>query len=206
MSIIEQLEAKLAELEAAGQSMGSPLGRERWVKLCLCGHLEDYHGTSTGAPPRPSGDIVHGCRGATPRRDEPPGRYDRGLGAMVFDATCPCTRFRHVADVDRPGRLFRQQLSKRDEIHPMIRGLKALRTRMTNAKMIKDPEAEVERRFRRIEERWVCRICKSDEDVWPTYISDGRHTQMRCKNHTREKAPSLYGPQQDAFSYEGKWG
>lgn len=195
---------KLAEIEAEGQGSATRIGRENWVKLCLCGHLENYHGTGTGAPPRADGDEIHGCRGAIARRNDPPGRYDRDRRIMVFEATCPCRKFRHVADVDRPGRLFRQQVwTTRDEIHPMIRGLRALKTRMTNAKMIDDPEDEVERRFRRIPGRWVCRVCKADDDsVWPTYVSDNRHSQMRCENHTKARTPSLYGPQQDDFSYE----
>lgn len=184
----------------AGLPEPPPKGKPRWVPLCMCGHTVEYHSEYEQRD-----YLINGCRGATPRRNDPPPTYDPVARKMRLPATCPCTLFRGVAEVDRPGRIFRQQVWTRDDVHPFVRGLRAFRSRLGNMKMVKDANTEFERRYRRIEGTWVCAVCKEAGDsVRPSYVSENRHTQMRCELHRTQA--SVLGPQQDALSYRWRPG
>jgi hypothetical protein len=187
MTISEQL---AAFREAAGRPAdggGEPSGRrERWATICVCGHETVMHGVGIGGtfgtykPDEPMD--VDGCRGAVPDASTP--KLPKRGGVWIKAATCPCREIRPVAEIDRPGRLMRQKVWTRDSVHPMERGLKALTTRLTNAKTIKDPVAELDRRFRWLPGAQECEVCGSaDGSALPCYVDDGRHSEMRCTRH-----------------------
>lgn len=164
-------------------------GKERWHRICVCGHQELFHGQRNGGTfgsedTEYSMYELDGCRGATPSRDEMPMMIDGKTGKGMKDPTCPCMKFRPVAEIDRPARLMRQKVYTKDDVHPMMRGLKAMRTWFTNRDSIKDPEAEMARRFRWIEGAQKCEECgTTSDDVVPRYVRGTRNSEMRCSRH-----------------------
>lgn len=182
------LKDQIAQLIAEGG--GHPDGDRgtRWARICVCGHAEEYHGPAIGGTygGKEWGHTSKGCMGAVPGRDHPrPGLTDDKLLDNV--PTCPCPEFRPVAMIDRPGRYFRQRVWTRDRVHPMIRGLKAQHTRLANSKAYGDcADEEAERRLRWLDGARKCRVCDwTGDDVWPSYVNEGRLSQMRCEEHRR---------------------
>lgn len=161
----------------------------RWVELCVCGHEKAMHGPDNGGEYGGAewGKTVDGCAGPPPSRNAPKKRISAD-GLLHVDPTCPCTVFRAVAEVDRPGRYFRQKTWTIDQVHPMIRGLKAQRTRLDRSKTYFGRGAEeADRRFRWIDGARKCRVCgERNSTVWPTYVNDQRLSQMRCSAHYQE--------------------
>jgi hypothetical protein len=168
--------------------------KHRWVPLCVCGHTSEYH----------SGEGQHmDCRGAMPNRgDRDRVKYDPKLG-LVYPPTCPCRQMRAAAEVDRPGRYFRQKVWTRDDVHPMVRGMKAMRTRIGSLKTTKDPDPDPDaafaQRIRRLE-GWRCAICGDETDAIAMYVSSNRQSQMRCPRH--QHGATHFGPNQDRMAYE----
>ena len=187
MGISAELKAYEEWLRANGQSLDTWAERQvRWVEICVCGHEKAMHGPSAGGDyGGPEwGKTVDGCAGPPPSRNAPKKRMEAD-GMVHVDPTCPCTVFRAVAEVDRPGRYYRQKTWTRDRVHPLIRGLQAQRTRLANSKKHHDaPDAELERRFRWLPGAQKCRVCKkTGDDVIPCYVNDERLSQMRCPDH-----------------------
>jgi len=158
----------------------------RWVELCVCGHEKTFHGPNNGGEYGGAewGKTVDGCAGPPPSRNAPKKRISPD-GLLHVDPTCPCVMHRPVAEVDRPGRYFRQKTWTLDQVHPMIRGLKAQRTRLANSKTYATTaDAELEKRFRWLPGAHKCRVCgKDDQTVRPCYVNDQRLSQMRCSAH-----------------------
>lgn len=168
-------------------SLGEPVergtsgARVNWVPLCVCGHPGSFHGRGIGGSP-PSDDMdADGCRGASPGRATLPSTRTPG-GTVLLAPTCPCRRYRPVAEVDRPGRTVRQRAAA-DGVHPFMKGLKAFRTRLERSKTVQDPAAEFDSRFRWTVER-ACSVCgTTGPTVWPTLAGDEPGGSLRCEAH-----------------------
>ena len=180
-----------AHMEATGESYVPLVNKNiRWVEICVCGHEKTYHGLNNGGTYGGTPDgidygmTVDGCAGALPGRDRDPRRIQPD-GKVHVVPTCPCPRHRPVAEIDRPWRHFHQKVWTKDRVHPMTRGLKAMITRLNNSKTFAGKGAEeMDRRFRWIDNARECRVCGIENDtVWPSYVNDGRLSQMRCEEH-----------------------
>jgi len=183
MGMLDELDATLA---ATGDYVNSVDKDVRWVEICVCGHEKAMHGQNNGGE---YGGVewarwVDGCAGPPQERNAPKQRRQAD-GMAHMPPTCPCTIFRPVAEVDRPGRYFRQKTWTRDRIHPMLRGLQAQRTRLSRSKTYAAfADEEIERRFKWIDGKRKCRVCgKQDGSVWPSYVNEQRLSQMRCAEH-----------------------
>jgi len=172
-----------------------PSGRRiphNWTELCVCGHLDRFHSTSSGGiyqVPEPKTSvqrgeewtvtvIFDGCVGAAQARgnDDITWTSDRDALTNVgrVNPTCPCTAFRAVAKVDRPNRMFNQRMpaDPTDRTrHPFLVGCRALLTFLSGRKAA-DPDrggkpewatAEFDRRFTWIEAARVCSISRCTE-------------------------------------------
>jgi hypothetical protein len=186
-----------------------PAGYHNWCTICMCGHIDRFHaeligGTYQVPVPEPrsvGGQMVtvqiqvDGCLGAMPTKGFTAETVTMDREALthttVRHATCPCTEFRPVANVDKPNRFFNQRLPvDRDdrERHPFMVGLRAFSTHLSRRRAaLSNPawaEAELERRFSWIEDKRVCAIgrCRETKDVWPVLI-DGELSEMRCSAH-----------------------
>jgi hypothetical protein len=184
VGLFDELDAHLA---ATGQDSTTWNDRRvNWIEICVCGHAGVMHGPSAGGTyGGPEwGKTVEGCVGPPPERGTPRTRIQPD-GMMHLKATCPCIVYRPVAEVDRPARYFRQKTYTKDQIHPMVRGLKAMRTRLDNSKGFAGQGAEeAERRFRWLDGARKCRVCGAKDDtVWPSYVNDDRLSQLRCTEH-----------------------
>src|SRR4051812_18767778 len=154
-----------------------------WHGLCVCGHLDRYHSPSIGGTFRlatsidrvmPNGgrmiyeQLFHGCRGAMVNRNVPLNKDDvqRTGDTMVRKetllATCPCVKFREVAQVDRPNRYFNQRMPvirTNPVAHPFMVGIRAFMTFLSRRRAaLSDPSwatAEFDRRF-----QWTRRTCE----------------------------------------------
>jgi hypothetical protein len=184
-------------------------GYHNWFKICVCGHLDRYHGESIGgayhvpAPfPRNIGGlevtvsaILDGCVGAMPDRgfQTETKSMDREAQTQttVVHPTCPCVEFRPIADIDRPNRYWNQRLpiDRKDHgRHPFLTGLRAFSTHLSKRRAaLSNPawaEQELERRFAWVDGARVCGIsrCRETADVWPVFI-DEEQSELRCAAH-----------------------
>lgn len=164
---------------------------QKWDELCVCGHLKQHHGPSIGGTfPKKNAatgipQTLTGCTGGQRRRGEPI-RYipDPTTKTLTVLVTCDCPAHRPVARVDRGGVVFRQRGGTSPEQHPLMIGLRALRSRLGQLKSVSDPEAEFERRFEWVDDARRCAICGTAGDgVWPIRV-DGSD-EMRCARHPR---------------------
>lgn len=192
-----------------GDRVFTPYTEERrhWLQLCVCGHIATAHSESVGGAyvlperkqkTRPDGssywqeERFHGCRGELRSGRFEPVSYTRDGDTAVeqINPTCPCTDFRPVAEVDRPGRYFNQRRPKdRADLrrHPLPTGMRAYRTRISKLKLADgDPAktaAEFDRRFRWLPDARVCVACGSGgDDVWPVF-DENDHSELRCSRH-----------------------
>jgi hypothetical protein len=184
MGIIEELDAHIL---ATGIDLSSAADRQsRWIEICVCGHERTMHGPGNGGEYGGVdwGKTVDGCAGPPPERGRPLRRIQAD-GMAHVDPTCPCMMHRPVAEVDRPARYFRQKVWTRDRVHPLVRGMRAMTTRLDRSKRYLGQGAEeAARRFRWLDDARECRVCgKRDGTVWPCYVNDQRLSQMRCSNH-----------------------
>ncbi len=180
-----------------------------WHELCVCGHLDKYHATSTGGAyrvPEPTVKISRGvewtqvvsftgCVGALRPRgfQESTESADREtlVTTMTVHPTCPCTSFTPVARIDRPNRYTNQRIpvdrSDRSR-HPFVLGLKAFSTHLSRRRAaLADPtwpDREFERRFEWLPGKRVCGIskCQATDAVWPVFVHDDR-SELRCPAH-----------------------
>jgi len=144
-----------------------------WHQVCVCGHLDRYHGPAIGGGyrlPEPKTQsirgeqvtvvtVLGGCVGALKPKgfEETSTTADRDDRRILhrLNPTCPCTEFRPVARVDRPNRYFNQRIpaDRTDPArHPFAVGLRALATHLSKRRAAQaDPDwaaAELDRRFR----------------------------------------------------------
>jgi hypothetical protein len=199
-----------------GRTDGPPErpGQQRWTTVCVCGHLDVAHAPGIGGTlvvREPEEKISSnrairiveaavGCTGEMPSRwferfsDAPGETVDEVMIInRTVNATCPCTKFRAVARVDRPSRFFNQRrpADRSDHHrHPLAVGMRALHTRLLKLKRARLSELgevwaaeEFDRRFRWIEDARVCSECPETDDVWPCYVDDRDTSEMRCAQH-----------------------
>jgi hypothetical protein len=194
--------AELIALVGVEQPRQRPVS-SNWQELCICGHLSRYHAQTVGgtAPAHPEGlpsaasYVFHGCIGELP----PKGTVRRevktqkdGTPLIREMPTCPCEEFRPVARVDRPSRYFNQKRPiDRSDLgrHPFLLGMRAYRTRLLKVKAVDGDtdkrDAEFDRRFAWLDGKRVCSLskCTATEDVWPVFVDDRDHSELRCPRH-----------------------
>jgi len=197
--------------EALEPTTGVGTGPHNWQLLCTCGHLRRYHSEDIGgafvlASPidKTLGDgrqfsyrqRFTGCRGAMVSRGVPTAREENDTAGdpvtriEILLPTCPCTKFREVAKVDRPNRYFNQRVpDKKDDPlrHPMTVGLRAMSTFLSRRRRaLSDPSwaaAEADRRFEWTHRRCALSKCEETDDVWAVFINSDGDSELRCSKH-----------------------
>jgi hypothetical protein len=156
MGILDEIEASFGP--DALKPSNARTTYDRWHELCVCGHIDRYHGPSVGGSyplktgtspdPRdgaegarvPRTQVLDGCLGAVQKgwiSDR--AAWDDETQTVIerLPPTCPCTQLRPIVRVNRPNRYFNQRMpaDRSDPSrHPFIVGVRAFTTHLSKRK------------------------------------------------------------------------
>lgn len=158
-----------------------------WRAVCVCGHLRVHHPVDQGGTDTAYAaavNTIEGCFGALGGRGSTPMEFDVEKRTVQRRATCPCREWAAVLEIDRPRlSLFRQRVGAR---HPLLVGLGAFETSQHNRKDATEESVQqaLATRVRWVEGARVCAVCgTTGGGVWPSYVDEERHSEMRCEAH-----------------------